>query len=129
MITANDLRIGNWFEVSLKSGSGKSLLRKIGCQDIVRIFEGIGVFNYKPILLTEEILLKCGGKPLKNGLWIPVHNLRAELHFEIFKNTDEIVTTLRSQFCELILDRIEHLHNLQNIYKELARTELIIQLQ
>ena len=59
-MNANELRIGNLVYKSLKSGQGRTVINPIGCQDIVRIFEDIGSFNYAPIPLTEDILLKCG---------------------------------------------------------------------
>ena len=36
---ANELRIGNLVNKSLKSGNGRSIEAQIGCQDIVKIFE------------------------------------------------------------------------------------------
>ena len=59
-MNANELRIGNMVYKSLKSGQGRTVINPIGCQDIVRIFEDIGSFNYAPIPLTEDILFKCG---------------------------------------------------------------------
>ncbi len=82
----------------------------------------------KPVLLTKDWLLKLGAKKnqLPNGYWLSVANLKAELHFETFDNTDEIVTTLIGQTCELILDRIKYVHDLQNIYYSLTKTELSV---
>lgn len=57
-----ELRIGNLVEKSIKSGQGRTLICKIGCEDIVRVFENIGSFNYNPITLTEEWLLKAGAE-------------------------------------------------------------------
>jgi hypothetical protein len=56
--------------------------------------------------------------------WLSVTNLKCELHFEAFRGRDEIVTTLKGQFCDLILDRISYLHELQNLYKILTKEEL-----
>lgn len=72
--------------------------------------------------------MKFGGKPLENGFWISVYNLKAELHFEVFNNTSEIVTTIKSQFSDLILDRIKYVHQLQNLYFALTNIELQIKL-
>ena len=52
-------------------------------------------------------------------------NLKAELHFEVFNNTSEIVTTIKSQFSDLILDRIKYVHELQNLYFSLTKSELV----
>jgi hypothetical protein len=82
--------------------------------------------SYKDILLTPEWLIKLGAKKnqLPNSYWISVANLKAELHFETYDNTDEIVTTLISQSCELILDRIKYVHEYQNLYYALTKCEL-----
>jgi len=113
---AQDLRIDNlvWNEV-------QNIAVKV---DIKIIADCVYKKPWQPIPLTEEWLLKIGGKPLENGYWISVSNLKAELHFELFKNTDEIVTTLKSQFCDLILDRIYYVHQLQNLYFALTNEEL-----
>jgi hypothetical protein len=121
---AKDFRIGNMVAKRLKSGNGRTITDKLGCQDIVRIFENTGSFIYEPILLNIDWLMKFGGKPLENGYWISVNNLKAELHFEVFNNTDEIVTTIKSQFSDLILDRIKYVHELQNLYFSLTKSEL-----
>ena len=55
-----ELRIGNLVSKSLKSGNGRTLIDKVGPQDIVRIYENISHFNYHPIPITEEWLLKFG---------------------------------------------------------------------
>lgn len=39
---AQDLRIGNYIGKSLKSGQGRKLIDKIGCQDIVQTFRRLG---------------------------------------------------------------------------------------
>lgn len=54
MIQATELRIGNLIEKSLKSGQGRKIIDKVGIQDIVRIFENTGSFNYETIPLTED---------------------------------------------------------------------------
>jgi hypothetical protein len=55
-----ELRIGNLVSKSLKSGNGRTLIDKVGPQDIVRIYENISHFNYHPIEITKEWLLKFG---------------------------------------------------------------------
>lgn len=133
-MNANELRIGNLIL------HDKNIVKvtEINNQSNGYCIYGIGLNGYThygnvadyftPIPLTEDILLKCGGRPWESGLWIPIYNLKAELHFEIFKNTDEIVTNLRSQFCELIFDRIKYLHTLQNLVHSLTGEELKIEL-
>ena len=112
---ANDLRIGNYIEKSLKSGSGRKLIDKIGCQDIARILEDTGSFNYQPIPLTEDWFLKLGfglhpwgwvNKEADRGLRITIHN-----YFEREGNTSL---------------KIEYVHQLQNLYYALTGVELSV---
>jgi hypothetical protein len=64
--------------------------------------------------------------PISKDYWLPITNLKSELHFETFSNTDEIVTTLKGQFSDLILDRIRSVHDLQNLYYSLTKSELSV---
>lgn len=130
-INANELRIGNY--VFEKITNIFCEVTSINHEGNLRLFcnggsVGANVDEVAPIPLTEEILLKFGGKPLENGFWISVYNLKAELHFEVFNNTSEIVTTIKSQFSDLILDRIKYVHQLQNLYFALTNIELQIKL-
>jgi hypothetical protein len=76
----------------------------------------------KPIPLNKEWVEKLGGKTHEGTTYISVPNLKAELHFEFFGS--EVVTTLKSQFSDLILDPIKYVHNLQNLFFALANDEL-----
>jgi hypothetical protein len=114
-MNAQEFRIGNLIEKSLKSGQGRKLIDKIGCQDIVRIFENTGSFNYEPISLTEEWFLKLGfglrpwgwvNKEADRGLRITVHN-----NFEREGNTSL---------------KIQYVHQLQNLYYALTGVELSV---
>ena len=117
---SNDLRIGNLIDTHC---IGKETPYKIGVLD----FANKTCERWTGIPLTKEWLLKLGAKKTQIcGYWISVANLKAELHFETFDNTDEIVTTLISQSCELILDRIRFVHQLQNLYFCLTGEELTI---
>ena len=127
---ARDLRYENLIKYTNKNGT--FILPVIGIFDFhiwVRYNGGIWTLKYddiEPIPLTDELLLKGGAKKnqLPNGYWLSLTNLKAELHFETFANTDEIVTTIISQSCELILDRIKYAHSLQNLYRDLTGEEL-----
>ena len=57
---SKDLRLGNYVCKSLKSGNGRKLNQKVLISDLERLDEGLTTFNYEPIPLTEDILLKCG---------------------------------------------------------------------
>jgi hypothetical protein len=125
---ASELRIGNLVIKSLKSGNGRKVFSKIGCQDIVKIVEGIGSFNYEPILLNEHILLFSLGfnNAYKKG-YVGID----------FKNQDFVLTE------PLVLGEFQtkyafqynvgrwskfkeftYVHELQNFYYEMTGEEL-----
>ena len=82
----------------------------------------------KPIPLTEEWLLKFNEVRKFGGtIYLPLMNLKAEIHFEIYGN--HIVSTVKSDFAELILDPIKHVHQLQNLYFVLTNEELTYEQQ
>jgi hypothetical protein len=140
MVPVNQLRLGNYFHpCSIKEDiiiPNTTIVWKVGMIDKFGKIAVIEPENHEtlyltaneaePIPLTEEWLLNFGGKPLENGYWISIYNLKAEFHFELFKNTDEIITTIKSQFADLILDRIKYVHQLQNLYFALTNEELTI---
>ena len=78
----------------------------------------------QPIELTEEWLKKAGFKKNGNYYWISLSNLKAELHVEIYGG--DLVFIIKSDFCELILDPIKSVHQLQNLYFALTNKELTI---
>ena len=123
-LTAEELRIGNYVLKSLKSGQGRKIIDKIGVQDLIRIREDIGCFNYECIPLTEEILLKCGfdfGIKLQDFV-------KGKYQFV------EIINTIDGYFSEEgilyygLITKIKHLHQLQNLYFALTNQELKIEL-
>lgn len=91
---------------------------------------GLSLFSCSGIPLTESVLIAVGAKKHNfTTIWMPVTNLKSELHFEVFENTPEIVTTLISAMSDpakLIFDRIRYLHELQNLYRSLTGTDLTI---
>ena len=121
-LKAKDLRIGNY--VIFNTNDKPFQITPAGLLELSQIEGKPNPYFYEPILLNVDWLMRFGGKPLENGYWISVSNLKAELHFEVFNYTDEIVTTLKSQFSTLILDRIKYVHELQNLYFSLTKSEL-----
>ncbi len=130
---ANEFRIGNLLTSKTWQGVGEiegiEMINnhfELKIKDYIHKVDDAIYCEIKPIKLTAEWLLKLGAKKnqLPNGYWISVANLKAELHFETFDNTDEIVTTLISQSCELILDSIKYVHEYQNLYYALTKCEL-----
>jgi hypothetical protein len=118
---ANDLRIGNYIEKSLKSGQGRKLIDKIGCQDIVRIFENIGSFNYEPIKLTDKWLTDFGFTKTE---WDNNNSFR-----KMVGNNDYTIVFYSNCVCEIgdiITKEIEFVHQLQNLYYALTGVELSV---
>ena len=131
---AKDLRIGSQVSQRIE-GSTKVLFMQNTVEGIKYsnawyvLLGGnwVNIEDIEPIPLTEEWLLGFGAhKSNKFTYWISVSNLKAELHFEAFKNRDEIVTRIIGSFSDLILDRIKYVHQLQNLYFALTNEELII---
>lgn len=129
---ANDLRIGNYIEKSLKSGQGRKLIDKIGCQDIVRIFENTGSFNYEPIPITMEWIEKFGFvfEELGEEPTIEEQSYRKAIRgygsksFEIEFNRYEDAFILDFITGELI--NYKYVHELQNLYYLLIGSELSV---
>lgn len=116
-MNANELRIGNLVYKSLKSGQGRTVINPIGCQDIVRIFEDIGSFNYAPIPITEDILLKCG---------FEYDFISYNLHFGIDWHNG--VLRFSQGKGKTIFLPCTNLHQLQNLFFCLCGKELTIKL-
>lgn len=127
---ANELRIGNLLCVSLKSGKGRESHIKIGVQDIVKIKEGIGSFNYKPIPLTEEWLVKFGfEKHFINDSELYFYRIKtlSHGHISFYFNSKgfncDLGTTSGYHFGTT---QIQHVHQLQNLYFALTGEELTL---
>lgn len=118
---ASELRKGNWV-------NEYGVPIQITPQHILGLHQievaGKICIDLEPIPLTEEWLIRLGAKKYRNVIYIPVTNLKAEMHFEIYG--EEIVTTIKSQFSDLILDRIKHVHQLMNLFYALTGEELTL---
>ena len=121
-----ELRIGNLVSKSLKSGNGRTLIDKVGPQDIVRIYENISHFNYHPILITEEWLefrIKAT-KYNDNRFYL---DLEKEGTFQLFWNIGDDYF-----ICEFVVRSVhicyfndhKYIHQLQNLYFALTQKEL-----
>lgn len=125
---SNELRIDNLVYKSLKSGFGRKLENRIGCQDIVRIKENIGSFNYEPIPITEEWLLKFGFEQyidfgMKTGVFdlIPLQGFS----YSILKKSCMIMHG-DNPISHRLKKEYNYVHELQNLYFALTGTELTL---
>lgn len=114
-MNANELRIGNYLQ--------SSCIIKIDAKFIYE-YEKVGG-NYKPIPLSEEILLKCGAKVLRDKeRWVIEFGHNEGLYFDIHEKYVELCF----QRGEYPFFKIDYLHQLQNLYFALTQTELTINL-
>ena len=119
---ANELRIGNYIEKSLKSGQGRKLIDKVGCQDIVRMFENTGSFNYEPIKLTDKWLTDFGftNSKTQDKFYNKDNNVG-------ISTADDKFRFIQGNFvCQLVLTDLQYVHELQNIFYSLYGTELFV---
>ena len=117
---ATELRIGNWLQ--RLDGS----LFQVDEHTFKMLVHDIPEHLHpNPVPLTEEWLIDLGAKGRISPLWISLTNLKSELHFECHES-GEIVTMLKGDFADLILDRLKYVHELQNLYFALTGTELTI---
>lgn len=121
MIQPNELRIGNYVKhVPLNTG----IFVKIDSEEISYCESYPEEFNdnFKPIELTEEILLKCGFEKLEhlyklhllNSLNLIYNSEHNGWYLDIYHNTSKI--------------ELRYLHELQNLYFALTGKELEINL-
>ena len=59
-MNANELRVGNWVMYSHKHESPLPVAIKIDISDLILIGENLKDYKYEPIVLSPEILEKCG---------------------------------------------------------------------
>jgi hypothetical protein len=127
MINANELRIGNLLNHNNGNIVGAFKVDLVHISDII----GNNEYGkrYEPIPLTEEILLKCGFQHHKYA--------NDESFFEMQISKD-IFLNYSPFHCRYILRKqwygniyngnIEYLHQLQNLYFALTKTELEVNL-
>ena len=131
---ANELRIGNYLlqygevgkivEIGIKhKGDTNYYLRSENDNC------GYWIDQFKPISLTEEILLKCGFKITKNDeypfKYVINKGMRDEIEIEDLNSTTCFVLSHGRRFSVV---KIKYLHQLQNLYFALTGKELEIEL-
>ena len=124
---AQQLRIGNIFK---EKYTGDILMVSELTKDRITFdYQTENKWQVEPILLTEEILLKCGiVKDIDNGtIWIDLqtHYLEFLIMPDGFYPTYTQCSEIRSEFEQRVsLNKISHLHQLQNLYHALTGHEL-----
>ena len=120
----NEIRVGNCLidpraydkELNKKFGVDDSPYFKVTARDIQFAEE------YKPIPLTEEILLKCGFKKDTKGVLVLNKNIYSLIlwggEVSVYLKIDESVLSIE----------INYLHQLQNLYFALSGQELEVNL-
>lgn len=123
MITASELRIGNYVMFNDQNETPTPVVIQINIADLTLISENHKYCNYQPISLTEEILLKCGVK--SDGIHIYMEfNPRMCLLFN-YGNYAEMDLVQDGKYISFKLSHIKHLHELQNLYFALTKQELV----
>jgi hypothetical protein len=133
MIPTNELRIRNLVQLNEEILTVETIFEYTN-DFHTRNKNGKSLYNsiqVQPIPLTQEWLEKFGARyyiGTVDSYYLPLTNLKCELHFEVYvkNNGQDIVTTIKGQFCELILDPIKAVHQLQNLYFTLAGDELTL---
>jgi len=132
MINARDLRIGNCFNCQIGSSIINGCINSISTNKVVLVsrYESIGhkASNLKsvkiktliPIPLTEEILLKCGGKKSVVAINIDRFRFQWKREYKYWYVIDYINRTY--------LTKIEFVHELQNFFHAMNGQELNIKL-
>jgi len=129
-MNANELRIGNYF---LESYEGYKIIAGINHHNDLPITVDAHAIGRKicgrydldamqPILLTEDILLKCGF--VKGVLW---SEMRIHSNLRFYSDFDETVCHLFDR-SDNNLAECKYLHQLQNLFFCLCGKELTIKL-
>lgn len=113
MLTANELRIGNYYLQDMINGC----CEQIAVEDIANLIDDPLDDFYQPIPITEEWLIKFGG--IDNVYTIEIGQLQ-------FTWASRIIATGErcSWSCEQY-PHIQYVHQLQNLYFALTNEELI----
>ena len=127
MISANELRIGNWVNV-LHPFTNKWNPEKIKAKTILNLEENgknsLMINNFSPIPITEEWLLKFGfGKDNEfDNHFIDNGSLKNEIIRIATDSNYFTIDLFGGQVFEI--PNIKHIHQLQNLYFSLTGKEL-----
>lgn len=124
MITANELRIGNWIHNPIQGINFQVDLATIGnvMRDNDKRNKVPDYSLYKPIPITEEIILKCGFD--KNSYYY----IHKKTYFIFTFGLGLCYINIDSMFESFSRDETKHLHQLQNLYFAITGEELEVSL-
>jgi hypothetical protein len=121
MLTASEIRIGNVFNFLSREGFIRGVVTSISATKITLNNKHSVKIKHKdllPILLTEELFLKCGGS-ISDGVLEPMYYLKGVGN--ALKNDDAFFFLVGHV-------KIKYLHDLQNFYFVMQREEIKIDL-
>jgi hypothetical protein len=128
MIQANELRIGNLLNHNNGHIVGTFKVNEVHILDIIENNE-YGE-QYEPIPLTEEILLKCGfTHQFKQCKGQDFFSLKLDDKYQIYVNLNSGMFSINKQHLGIgFVVSIKYLHELQNLFFALTKTELEVKL-
>ena len=125
---ASELRIGNYVIVIKTSGTIEDFEAQIQCADITRIFDKcFNIWNYRPIPLTEEWLVKFGFDKCTNNIdtWF-INSIFLPFKLTYTANKNKLIPDYMGT--NLRYAKVNYVHQLQNLYFALTGEELQIKL-
>ncbi len=124
MIQANELRIGNWIKSNIVFVTNPLTEKLIVCdEDFLEVLFAARNYNdYNPILLTSDILGKCGFEIQKDKFKIK------DLFLTTWDNDTFIMLRQDGYDIYPAMPLIKSLHQLQNLYFALRGEELEVTL-
>lgn len=136
MITANELRIGNWLNERNRKYVGKSVYPfQVEVQHL-KMLEGKSTWKERieGIPLTTDIVLKCGFEDSNkdNPEYLRCYTY-GDIEFfppqgDEYKDREGITISCSDSYYDRNLPHIKHLHQLQNLYFALCGVELKVEL-
>jgi hypothetical protein len=140
-IKANDLRVGNLFTPIRGNFISYKMFDKKTPEVVTMTAQGIvdfesGFIEIKPIVLTEELLLKCGFKK-QRLITNPIYSIKTkkqQLYFSVFEtgesfDHDKPLKEPKKWYSfneNKYYIKIKYFHQLQNLYYALTNEELTI---
>jgi len=133
-MNTNELRIGNWIKLSEDGAicqvSGVrelAVMIRIARTSRGKMSEWVGIEHFSPILLTEEILLKCGAKKYAPNKMLSDRFDYDRFRLSYFPNYNYWRVTDKESNC--YITKIEFLHEFQNTMFVLNGEEVEIKLE